>query len=439
MRSLDSIKIKGRLLLVVGALLAAGCSREVQVAEEVQLVEVGRRNFEVVIDELGVVEATRTLNVVAPFSARIVRISDSGSPVKKGDVVAVLDTREVSDRLKDQVERLKVKKKELEGLVEELQIALRSNLLDISSAQAQLDLARVQLEDVNLKLGDIEYLRSREIVADDQVRDAASNMRRTQINTLARDMGLRSQVTGSLSTEKSKEIRIERTGLQGREMLARILESTDRIKEAEVRAPVDGLFLRHARWNWQTRRNQERQVGEQVGEGEALGRIPDLSSMVIRSQVPESEMLRVRPGAEVTLTFESLGNLRLPGRVVRMASLAIERETSPGGQIAASGQQLTGERVFEIEVEATEPEPRLKPGLTARVRILLESRENLLTVPLAAVHARSGRYFVVARDERGRPVRREVKVGSSNRTHVEILDGVREGETLLVNARLPEA
>ncbi|MCC5874778.1 MAG: HlyD family efflux transporter periplasmic adaptor subunit [Candidatus Sumerlaeia bacterium] len=424
-------KMTASMALAVGMLVAAGCSSgpgydasSVAVAEMVPL--------DITVEELGVVEATRVLSVDTPFSGRLVSIVDTGTLVSEGDVVAVLDTRDIEERLEDQIESLKSTKKEMEGIMEQLQIALRNNMLDVSSANTQLDLARVQLENVNLNLADLEYLHSRQLVSDDSVRDATSSMRRSQIQTLTQDLGLRSQVTGTLSTEKTQEVRIERIGLQGMESIVRINEFNDRIDRSQVRAPADGLFLRHTSWNWQMRRNTERQSGENVGENEPLGRIPDLNSLVIQTQIPESEMLRIETGMEAEVYFESFGNLRIPGEITFIAPMAIERETAPGGRITAAGEQLSGEKVFEIEVDLKETDERLRPGQTARVRLMLERTESLLTIPLEAINTRNGEHFVMILVEE-QPVRRTITVGRSNNSRAEILSGLNEGDRVLTS------
>lgn len=418
------------LALVAGLVALVGCSPESTIDNR-SIVTAELAPLEITIEELGVVEATRVLNVDTPFSGRLVSIIDTGTLVKEGDVVAVLDTRDIEERLEDQIENLKATKKEMEQIIEQLQISLRNNMLDVSSANTQLDLARVELENVNLNLADLEYLHSRQLVADDSVRDATSRLRRTQIQTLTQDLGLRSQVTGTLSTEKSQEVRIERIGLRGIESLDRINEFNSRIDRAQVRAPADGLFLRHTSWNWQVRRNTERQSGENVGEGEPLGRIPDLSSLVIQTQVPESEMMRVRRGLQAEIFFEALGNLRLPGEITFIAPLAVERETAPGGRVTAAGEQLSGEKVFEIEVVLKETDERLRPGMTSRVRLMLERTDPLLTIPLEAINTRSGRHQVMALVD-GKPIPREITVGRASRNRAEVLSGLNPGDQIVL-------
>lgn len=390
--------------------------------------------FEQAVEELGVVESTRVANITAPRQGRIVSILEDGTPVNKGDVVLVLDTQDLAETLKDRIEDLKGVKKELEVAIEELRIALRSNQLDISSAEAQLDLARVQLADVNSNLSELEYLYSNDLVAQDQVREASSSVRRSQISTLSEDLGFRSKLTGAQSTERNKELGLERIALRGQDQRQRIDEVQEQISGSRMIAPVAGLFLRSKRWNWMQRKNVERQVGEEVREDEQLGQIPDLSALVVRSQIPERHLLNVREGQSVELLVEALGGAVFTGTVTNVGTVAIERETSAGGRATAGGQELSGEKVFEILVSIDTPDPRLKPSTTVRTRILLDREEDLLAVPINAIETTEAGHIVYLAPAHAKqsPQPRAVHLGRTNQELVEVVSGLAAGETVIL-------
>ncbi|HMZ51236.1 MAG TPA: efflux RND transporter periplasmic adaptor subunit [Candidatus Sumerlaeota bacterium] len=415
------------------ALMTVACSNPTQSKDKntPDVVVAQKGTLEVAIEELGVVEATRTANIMCPFKGRIVTILESGTHVKKGDVVVRLDVRSIADSLEEEIQNLGQIKKDLEASIQSLEIDLRSNALDVNSATAQLDLARVQLASVNRNLGDLEYLRSENLVEQDKVREAESDLNSTQINTFSQDMTLRGQVTGSQNSEQAGRIDIQRNQLRGEESLSRIRERQEKIESAELKAPVEGLFVRSKRFNFQQRKVVERQAGEEVNMSDQLGSIPDLSGLTIRSQIPESEVQRVSKGSDVKVVLEALGNLEVSGKVSFIGPIAIEREASPGGQLMAAGQALTGEKVFEITVELANADPRLKPGLTARARIVLSRKENVLTVPLEAITTQDNKHFVYIQNNK-KYERREVKVGGANSKVVEIVDGVKDGETVFL-------
>ena len=94
-------------------------------------------------------------------------------------------------------------------------------------------------------------------------------------------------------------------------------------------------------------------------------------------------------------------------------------------------------REYETEIHLTdslEKIKRLRPGLTSQVEILVDNRANVLQVPVQSVVAVTDQQYVYVLQEDG-PVRRRVKVGQSNQSHVEIIEGVDEGERVILNPR----
>jgi len=94
-------------------------------------------------------------------------------------------------------------------------------------------------------------------------------------------------------------------------------------------------------------------------------------------------------------------------------------------------------REYETEIKLTDGVEILKtlrPGLTAQVEILVDNRDNVLQIPVQSVVAIGGRTFAFVLTENG-PVRRDLMVGSSNQSHVEVKDGVQAGERVVLNPR----
>jgi len=120
---------------------------------------------------------------------------------------------------------------------------------------------------------------------------------------------------------------------------------------------------------------------------------------------------------------EAYPDLRLSGKVTLVGTLAQEE------------RERRGTKFFTVAVALNESEPRLRPGMTARVEIAVEQRKDALFVPLEAVFEREGRTLVYLPGHRPRP--REVVLGPSNADFVVIEAGLSRGERVLL--RDPEA
>ncbi len=166
--------------------------------------------------------------------------------------------------------------------------------------------------------------------------------------------------------------------------------------------------------------------GASVQERQAIFNLPDISRMKVDARIHESLIANIHVG--------------LPAKI----EVAGKHDMSFRGEIAhVSTVPMTGSwpnydlREYQIAVNITDdPEKveQLKPGLTAQVEIFVDSRDDVLQVPVQAVVGLVGKYFAFVLKPDG-PERREVKIGQSNDTAVEIIDGVAESEQVVLNPR----
>jgi HlyD family secretion protein len=94
-------------------------------------------------------------------------------------------------------------------------------------------------------------------------------------------------------------------------------------------------------------------------------------------------------------------------------------------------------REYEVIIHLTdevEKVKKLRPGLTAQVEVLVNSRQDVLQVPVQSVVGVAGKYFAFVL-VKGGPQRRELQIGESNQTDIEIIDGIAEGERVVMNPR----
>ena len=177
-------------------------------------------------------------------------------------------------------------------------------------------------------------------------------------------------------------------------------------KTLTLRAPTGGYVL-------------EKNVlaGQKIMAGDALYRVADLGTVWVEGEVFEQDLASVREGQTVRAELQALpGELRT-------------------GRIAYVYPTLNPEtRTVRIRVVLPNHELRLKPGMYATLRITAGARDAVLTVPRSAVLSTGERSIVFVRNASGALAPREVSLGASNDERVEILRGVRAGETVVASA-----
>jgi RND family efflux transporter MFP subunit len=162
-------------------------------------------------------------------------------------------------------------------------------------------------------------------------------------------------------------------------------------------------------------------VGGTFYHQETILTLPYLSEMQVNFDIHESDISKIKEGQKARITLEMDAGLELTGTVSKVGILAT------GGGWREDSQV----RKFQCEVTLDQKDTGHKPGLTARVEVMIETLEDVLVVPLQAVHTREGKHIVYLAPA-SHPTRREVEVGRSSITHVEIVSGLEEGDPVLL-------
>jgi HlyD family secretion protein len=168
--------------------------------------------------------------------------------------------------------------------------------------------------------------------------------------------------------------------------------------------------------------------------GSVMMTVADMSRLLAEVEVSEVDVVDVELGQKAEVKVDALGTEPQQGQVV---------------EIATSGRRnpAQGTIRFAVKIALEDPDPSLRPAMTAKVDILTATREDALTVPIQAVVKRklddddevrgtSGRALddtdVVYMVNAGRAHARRVETGISDDLHVEITDGLGEGDEVVV-------
>jgi HlyD family secretion protein len=92
-----------------------------------------------------------------------------------------------------------------------------------------------------------------------------------------------------------------------------------------------------------------------------------------------------------------------------------------------------GNKIYPTHVEIDQPLPGLRPGMTGLAEIPLGELDNVLSVPVKAVLAYDGKYHVAVKKPGGGFEWRDVSLGLANDEQVEVCEGIKSGETVIVN------
>ncbi len=162
--------------------------------------------------------------------------------------------------------------------------------------------------------------------------------------------------------------------------------------------------------------------GETVYRGQVLITLPDMSKMEAEVQVHESSVNKIKPGQRAQIVMDAFPDITLDGEVAQIAPLPS----------TTRGWFNPDTKVYDTKVNINGTYDYLKPGMSAKITIFVEQLKNVIITPIQTVSNQMGKKicYVLASET---PKRREVKTGSYNDTFVEITDGLKVGEKVLLS------
>ena len=259
----------------------------------------------------------------------------------------------------------------------------------VRHAQAVLEAARANASQTEVKRQDLAQ-------AQEAVRQAESALHMARANTV--------QVR-----VKEQAIRTTRAQVMQAEAALRYAETQD--SYTRIVSPIAGVIA-----------SVPTQEGETIAAGlqaPTFVTIIDLSKLQVDTFVDEVDIGKVKPGQKAIFTVDSFPAREFEGKVVAIYPKAVIQENVVD---------------YDVVVRISDKyDGLLRPEMTSSVTIFLEAKANVLTVPVKALKREGGKSVVYVLAN-GQPRAKEVKVGWRDSQWVEILSGLEEGQTVLLEA-----
>jgi RND family efflux transporter MFP subunit len=306
---------------------------------------------------------------------------DFGSFVTQGQVIAVIDQRDAKLKVEQAEATLKQTLARL-GMPEGLKDGGRfdpQQVADVKVAKTSLDWAKMDL-DRNTKLienGDI----ARSVYDQATISYNAAQARyQAALDAVNQQLALAEQQRSALALAKKA------------------------ITDTVVRSPITGAV-------------KEKLVakGSYLAVGGKIASLVKINPLRLRADIPESYAAAVRKGQTMTLTVEAFPGRMFTGRVVRIGP-SLNEQT----------------RALTVEAEVSNSGNLLRPGMFAKSKLITAKDAPAVMIPARAVVTVAGltKVFVI---ENGKAAERIVKTGVTDGDLIEIIEGVKEGETVATN------
>jgi HlyD family secretion protein len=389
--------LRGVCLLAVLVAIAAlaGCSdksKETEPAVPVQLVEVAKTTLQEKVTAEAVLFPLTQSAIVPKISAPVQKfLVNRGSHVRKGELLAVLENRDLAAAAQEN----KGAYTQAEATyaittAADLPQQMQKAELDTQAAKAALDAqqkifnSRQQLfregalprKDLEQSGVDLTNARNQYEMAQKHL-EALKNTGEAQLAKSAQ---------GQLESAQGK--------FQGAEA---------QLQYSEIRSPISGVVTERPLY-----------PGEMASAGTPLLTIMDISQVVARAHIPQTEAVLLKRGDNATVTAPGIDQ-PIPGKVV-LVSPALDPNST----------------TVEIWVQCKNPQEVLRPGTSAQITMIARTVQDALAIPSASLlTGQDGTTSVMVAGSDGKAHQQTVKAGFRDGDKVEILEGLQAGEKIV--------
>jgi HlyD family secretion protein len=453
--------------------------------------EVKRGQLTISVKANGEIQSSNPNKVVPAIkrNAKIKFLIPEGTRVKKGELVAKLNTEDLERRILDLENKVLEQKSKLNTAQTALEIQMLDNSSNLAKAEQELIEKEMELEkfymgsasidqykaDAKKENAEAELLRKYKVydqylklkkkgyASDSEVDEkkldysktyAEFETSRLELNQLEEyDYWINeTKKKGEMDkarTELEKTRKANKTNLESKQQevttAKRALEATekdlknakDELEAHEVKAPFDSVVMYGDANFWWSRRDI--QVGKDANPGQVLVSLPDMNSLQAAVNVAEIDVHKVKIGQDAMITVEAAGGKIVHGKVLTVSEVAN----------AGQGWLSSDTKEFKVEI-SLDNITALKPGISCQAEITIDKTDSVLILPVQAVFRDTDRN-VVNPEEEGRKKsdvltwmtsgyvvypekggRREVNIGRSSLREVEITGDIKPGTKVLL-------
>src|SRR5262245_36140845 len=339
------------------------------------------------VSATGTLNAVVTVQVGSQVSGQIKELfADFNSPVKKGQLIARIDP----DIFQAKVNQARADLESAEATILNQQALVERSRADVENARAALAVGKAQTAkaDVAVVDGKRDLLRKTALLTKGLIaqsdRDTSQALHDSAVAQFdanrAQEEALAAAIRSGEAQLRVAEAQLKAADAQVRQKKAGLDQAQVDLDHTEIRAPVDGIVVS---------RNVD--VGQTVAaslQAPTLFTIAqDLTRMQVDTNVDEADIGRIRSGQRATFTVDSYRGETFSGTVI---------------QIRQAPQAIQNVVTYDVVLSAQNRELKLRPGMTANVRLVVDKKSSVLKVPNAALRFRPAGVEAEASPPRGK-------------------------------------
>ena len=354
-------KIAAAAMVMLACGVVFGAVHYSRRSPSVPTIEVKRTQFLDSVQFRGECAALKSLSITAPAEAgdlQILNMAADGAKVKLGDMIVEFDKTKTEQELAQHRSTLKYTAADIDQTRAQSRITEEQDLTSISKA-------RFDLESAKLDAGKQEIVSKIEgEEAKLKVSNAEQALREAEQKLDSDRASARASIQGKIETSRKAAFDVQR--------------AETALSKMTLKAPAGGMVSLVPVWHPEGR--SPFKPGDRAWPGAPIAELPDADSLRISAHVDETERGRLAPKQLVTLHLDAIPDRQFTGTIEEISTLASE-DFSAGWPIP---------RNFDVRIILDQSDPRLKPGMTAQVTVIVDRVRDVLSIPVEGSFQKEG-------------------------------------------------
>src|SRR5215475_4684159 len=317
---------------------------------------------------------------------------------------------EIGDIVQQDQILVELDKENLQARLHEARAALLGAQANVKAAQAELDKNQIEAEGV-----DVAFARRNRDRAEQLAKDGLLPQSNLDDSRMAVEIAENRQraAKAQLSVTQARVSQAEATVAQSE---AAVERAEEELSNATIRSPIKGMVL-----------SRDVEIGSPVssilnlGAGATLVMVlGDIREVFVRGKVDEADVGLVRLEQPARIRVETFKDRQFAGRVTQISPLGVEKDNVVS---------------FEVKVSIDNASGQLRANMSANAEIVLDEHKNTLLVPEKAVIYDAQRAAWIETPDATAPKgrkRTQIKIGFSNGTRTEVVEGLKEGQKVVL-------
>ncbi|WZL73339.1 efflux RND transporter periplasmic adaptor subunit [Clostridiaceae bacterium 35-E11] len=381
-------------IIVAIALAGAGAVKasknQKNVGMQVQTVAIQKQDIESRIQTTGQIESMDKREIVSDVEEKIEKVFvQKGDRVEKDQVLMKLEETNIRYKIKEAETRLAIEQNTMNQLKTDLEIALNN--------------AEIKYKDAKDTYERNKQLYEEHVISKNELDQSKSTLDEMQNDSLSAKKKLGDEENAGQVAKQAKQVQLAELEVE---------KLKDNLEKHTIKSPITGTIV-------------DMKIAESgiVESHVTLMFIQDVDHLEIVTNINEYDASKIKMGDAVEITGDAFEGKTYHGKIKYIGEIAKTVETGQGK-----------ENVIEVKVEIQDIDKSLKPGLSAKLDILTESKKDVLVLPYETIFTKKNGEKVVFIVENGKAKEHKITTGIESDLTVEVIGkGLKEKDRVIVN------